>query len=35
MLHKLFDNDLVAMRKIKFTLKLNKPPYIGLYLRTE
>ena len=27
--HKIFDNDLVAIRKNKVTLKLNKPVYIG------
>ena len=28
---KIFDNDLVAIRKSKVTLKLNKPAYIGMY----
>ena len=26
----MFDNDLAAIRKIKFTLMLNKPAYIGM-----
>ena len=30
MLHKIFDNDLVAIRKNKVLLKLNKPAYIGI-----
>ena len=30
MLHKIFDNDLVAIRKNKVTLTLNKPTYIGM-----
>ena len=30
MLHKIFDNNLVAMRKSKLALKLNKPAYIGM-----
>ena len=30
MSHKIFDNDLVAIRKHKVTLTLNKPPYIGM-----
>ena len=30
MLHEMFDNNLVAMRKSKVTLKLNKPAYIGI-----
>ena len=28
--HKIFDNDLVAIRKNKVTLTLNKPAYIGM-----
>ena len=28
--HKMFDHDLVAARKSKVTLTLNKPAYIGL-----
>ena len=28
--HKIFDNNLVAIRKSKFPLKLNKPAYIGM-----
>ena len=28
--HKIFDNNLVAIRKNKFTLTLNKPAYIGM-----
>ena len=30
MLHKTFDNNLVAMRKSKTVLTLNKPAYIGM-----
>ena len=30
MLHKIFDNNLVAIRKSKVSLKLNKPAYIGM-----
>ena len=30
MSHKIFDNDLVAIRKKKATLTLNKPAYIGM-----
>ena len=30
MSHKIFDNDLVAIRKKKVTLTLNKPAYIGM-----
>ena len=30
MSHKIFDNDLVATRKNKVTLTLNKPAYIGM-----
>ena len=30
MSHKIFDNDLVAILKNKFTLTLNKPVYIGM-----
>ena len=32
MSHKIFDNDLVAIRKNKVTLMLNKPAYIGVYI---
>ena len=28
--HKVFDNDLVAIRKNKATLTLSKPAYIGM-----
>ena len=28
--HKIFENDLVAIRKNKVTLTLNKPAYIGM-----
>ena len=28
--HKIFDNDLVAVRKGKDILKLNKPAYVGM-----
>ena len=30
MSHKIFENDLIAIRKNKVTLTLNKPPYIGM-----
>ena len=30
MSHKIFDNDLVAIRKNKVTLTLNKPAHIGM-----
>ena len=30
MSQKIFDNDLVSIRKIKFTLTLNKLAYAGL-----
>ena len=30
MSHKIFDNNLVAIRKIKVALKLNKHAYIGI-----
>ena len=30
MLHKIFDNNSVAIRKSKFSLKLNKPSHIGI-----
>ena len=30
MLHKIFDNSLVAIRKSKLALKLNKASYIGM-----
>ena len=30
MSHKIFDNNLVAMRKSNASLKLNKPGYIGM-----
>ena len=30
MSHKIFNNDLVAIRKKKVTLMLNKPVYIGM-----
>ena len=30
MLHKIFENNLVAIRKSKLALKLNKPAYIGM-----
>ena len=29
-LQKIFDNDLVPIRKNKVTLKLNKPAFIGM-----
>ena len=31
-LHKIFDNNLVAMRKSKVSLKLNKPTYTETYI---
>ena len=30
MSHKIFGNDLVVMRKMKVTLTLNKPAYVGM-----
>ena len=30
MLHKIFDNNLVAIRKSKVSVMRNKPPYIGM-----
>ena len=32
MLHKIFDNNLVAISKSKVSLKLNKPTYIEMYI---
>ena len=32
MSHKIFDNNLVAIRKNKLALKLNKPAYIGMFI---
>ena len=32
MLHKIFDNNLIAIRKNKVTLALNKPAYTGMYI---
>ena len=32
MSHKIFDNDLVATRKSKITLTLNKPAYARVYI---
>ena len=32
MSRKIFDNDLVAIRKNKVTLTLNKTAYIGMYI---
>ena len=32
MSHKIFDNSLVTIRKSKLALKLNKPPYIGMFI---
>ena len=32
MSHKIFDNDLVGIRKNKVTLTLNKPAYIGMWI---
>ena len=30
MIHKIFDNNLVAIQKSKVPIKLNKPDYIGM-----
>ena len=30
MLHKIYDNNIVVLRKSKLALKLNKPAYIGM-----
>ena len=32
MSHKIFENDLVAIRKTNVTLVLEKPAYIGMYI---
>ena len=32
MSHKIFDNDLVAIRKKIFSLTLNKPAYTGVWI---
>ena len=32
MLYKIFDNNLVAIRKSKLALKLNKPAYIRVFM---
>ena len=32
MLHKIFDNNLVTIRKSKLALKRNKPAYIAMYI---
>ena len=32
MSHKIFNNELVAIRKNKLILPLNKPPYIAMYI---
>ena len=32
MLHKIFDNNLITIRKNKVTLALNKPAYTGMYI---
>ena len=32
MLHKIFDDELVAARKNKVTLTFNKPAYIGMFI---
>ena len=29
---KMFDNDLVGIGKIKITLALNKPGYVGMWI---
>ena len=32
MSQKIFDNDLVVIRKDKITLRLNNPTYVGVYI---
>ena len=32
MSHKIFDSNLVAIRKSKLALKLSKPAYIGIFI---
>ena len=32
MSHKIFDNNLVAIRQSKVALRLNKPAYTGMYI---
>ena len=32
MLHKIFENNLVAIRNSKLALKLNEPAYIGMWI---
>ena len=32
---KIFDNDLVAIRKSKVTLTVNKPAYVDVHIRFE
>ena len=32
MSHKIFDNNLVAIRKSKLALKLSKPAYTGIFI---
>ena len=32
MSHKIFDNNLVAIRRNKVTLMFNKPAYVGMYV---
>ena len=32
MSQKIFDNDLVTIQKIKVTLTLNKPAYVGMHI---
>ena len=32
MLHKVFENNLVAIRNSKLALKLNEPAYIGMWI---
>ena len=32
MSHKIFENNLAAIRKRKLALKLNKPAYIGIFI---
>ena len=32
MSHKIFENDLVAIKSVKFSLTLNKPAYTGVWI---
>ena len=35
MLHKIYDNNLIVIRKSKVSLKLNKPIHYSLYIGIE